>query len=850
MEYGCIHLYLEHQYEIDLNGFNVNVPFMSLLNASTFIENTKANDNMVNDDIDYDENGSDLEDVEVMEARDRIKHYKKLENELEEELDYLKRVAARRGNDKLNVGSDVEASDSSGFNSTYEESDEDDVGFLVPPPSNKSSKLHNISYKPGTTPQNTYFSVGMDFLNANQFKKALSDYCVNNGKDVKFTKNHKDRVGAKCKATGCEWSIWASWDGKKKTFRVKTYNGAHNCGRTQKSKKISRRWIANHYHNKFKINPYWKMQEIVDTIWNEWGLKISIKMAHNARKEAQKMVLGEYQEQFKLLPRYAAEILSSNPNNNVKFKLEGGQFKAMYLCFDALKQGFLNGCRPIISLDGCFLKGPYGGQLLVAVGRDGNNQFFPVAWAIVDIENGVNWTWFLSLLAADLKTTRGAGYTFMSDQQKGLINSIDEIFPEAEKRCCARHVYCNFREKFGGGKEYRKHFWRIAKSTTENEFKERVADFGNLNEAAAQDLLNRNYKKWCRAFYSPLSKCDSVDNNMSEVFNAYILNSRHKPIITMLEDIREGLMERLHKKRDMFNGKQWFLCPRIQQKLETSKVHARGWAAYWDGRFSFGVREGATQVKYVVNLLNRTCSCNAWQVSGIPCNHVVAAIWKNGDPPEQYVADWFHKCNYLKAYQFNLEPLSGPQVWPTSQYSIQPPPVKKVNACRPKKKRRLQAGEIVRGRKISKVGSEMSCTKCGQQGHNIRTCKNDQDILNFAPSKNQKQQQTKPQQRKGRQEQGFENSSLPTQHSHVPMHQTGIGIYTYPNGFQRLATVQPLRGGVAVYNDNEGHNTLHSITSNHETVPDMSQSNNTRAPWFSASTSKYYYQGGGLDYNI
>ena len=41
---------------------------------------------------------------------------------------------------------------------------------------------------------------------------------------------------------------------------------------------------------------------------------------------------------------------------------------------------------------------------------------------------------------------------------------------------------------------------------------------------------------------------DSMDNNMSEVLNAYILNSRHKPIITMLEDIREGLMERLHKK--------------------------------------------------------------------------------------------------------------------------------------------------------------------------------------------------------------------------------------------------------------------------------------------------------------
>ena len=31
-------------------------------------------------------------------------------------------------------------------------------------------------------------------------------------------------------------------------------------------------------------------------------------------------------------------------------------FKRMYVCFDALKRGWLEGCRPIIGLYGCFLK--------------------------------------------------------------------------------------------------------------------------------------------------------------------------------------------------------------------------------------------------------------------------------------------------------------------------------------------------------------------------------------------------------------------------------------------------------------------------------------------------------------
>lgn len=65
-----------------------------------------------------------------------------------------------------------------------------------------------------------------------------------------------------------------------------------------------------------------------------------------------------------------------------------------------------------------YLKGYYGGQLLSAVGQDANNQFYVIAYAVVDSETKDNWKWFLTLLEADLRDYRTYGWNFISDQQK------------------------------------------------------------------------------------------------------------------------------------------------------------------------------------------------------------------------------------------------------------------------------------------------------------------------------------------------------------------------------------------------------------------------------------------------
>ncbi|CAI9298902.1 unnamed protein product [Lactuca saligna] len=67
---------------------------------------------------------------------------------------------------------------------------------------------------------------------------------------------------------------------------------------------------------------------------------------------------------------------------------------------------------------------PVLGELLCAVGRDANNGIFPIAWAIVSVENKEIWKWFLETLSEDLQCWNdGNGLVLISDQHKGLIEA-------------------------------------------------------------------------------------------------------------------------------------------------------------------------------------------------------------------------------------------------------------------------------------------------------------------------------------------------------------------------------------------------------------------------------------------
>ena len=91
-------------------------------------------------------------------------------------------------------------------------------------------------------------------------------------------------------------------------------------------------------------------------------------------------------------------------------------FHYIYMRLEALKQGYFSGIRPVIGLDGCHLKTSMGGQMLCVVARDGNENMFPLAYAIVDIECKESWLWFLGILFEDFGHPNETGWVFISDR--------------------------------------------------------------------------------------------------------------------------------------------------------------------------------------------------------------------------------------------------------------------------------------------------------------------------------------------------------------------------------------------------------------------------------------------------
>ncbi|KAK3032605.1 hypothetical protein RJ639_037369 [Escallonia herrerae] len=142
-------------------------------------------------------------------------------------------------------------------------------------------------------------------------------------------------------------------------------------------------------------------------------------------------------------------------------------FKRVYVRFEAYKTGFLAGCRPFIGLDGCHLKGLYGGKLLSTMARDGNDNMFPVAVAVVEAETRDSWSWFLTKLIDDIGCSEGL--VFISDRQKGLVESFEDLLPTTEHRVCMRHLHANLKKKWGG-KEAKDHLWNAARAGTLNDF--------------------------------------------------------------------------------------------------------------------------------------------------------------------------------------------------------------------------------------------------------------------------------------------------------------------------------------------------------------------------------------------
>ncbi|CAI9262685.1 unnamed protein product [Lactuca saligna] len=169
----------------------------------------------------------------------------------------------------------------------------------------------------------------------------------------------------------------------------------------------------------------------------------------------------------------------------------------------------------------------------------------------------------------------------------------------------------------------------------------------------------------------------------------------------------------------------------------------------WCGDEKYQVK-GPWNDQHVVDMHERVCSCRKWELTDIPSRHVIYVLYNKVDHGERVheLHTYVHKVHWLQtwktAYGYKVEPIKGRALWPRSECPMQiTPPPHRNQPGRPKRKRRQSMEEKSQSQsqrsdvgpseihghgphgsgKLTRKFVSMTCSKCGNKGHNSRTCK-------------------------------------------------------------------------------------------------------------------------------
>ncbi|XP_021725172.1 uncharacterized protein LOC110692473 [Chenopodium quinoa] len=385
---------------------------------------------------------ADSSDDEKREAREKVKGFNCSVVELAQSL----QVQAAKGNlaaqqegnkggeSSIQVGETSkqagEGGKQAGYNSEYEESDEE---IHTPRGSDEEETIGERKSRRGllvgleTDFTQFQWKVGHRFATREDFKQAVAKFAIFQGRNltiVTANKSRQQRIGVRC-SEGFPFRLYASWDSWRGSFVVKTVVSNHSCIRTmEKNKQLKGSWLAEQLLDVFKARPHWPAKEIIETVRRAYRVIIRKEFAYKVKWHAHKKLHGSMREHYGKVGRYLEALKRSSPNTQLDLvtymdKNKPPQiFQRLYVCFEGLQKGWMEGCRKIICVDACFLKTFLGGQLMSAVGRDGNDQMYPIAWAVVEGKDNTSWEWFLNNLSKSLQLGDGSRTVIVSDEHQ------------------------------------------------------------------------------------------------------------------------------------------------------------------------------------------------------------------------------------------------------------------------------------------------------------------------------------------------------------------------------------------------------------------------------------------------
>ncbi|XP_020677539.1 uncharacterized protein LOC110096108 [Dendrobium catenatum] len=266
-------------------------------------------------------------------------------------------------------------------------------------------------------------AVGTYFSDAISFKHTLRSVAIKENFGVRIKASDKKRVIVTCSYQSCQWRIRASLCEDAQTFEVRRVDGVHTCPGINRAgnRLATSAWVAKEIQEMVKRNPDVPPKDINSNLEKEYGLSLPYMKLWRSREQARESIFGSIDDNYKWVPSLHVDLIGRNPGSHITYMFDqhDNSFQRFYVSFKVCTDGFMYGCRPLISLDACHLKSKHLRMLLLATSLDGNNGLFPLAFDVVETESKQTWFWFFHNLGESIGT-HIEPLAVISDMEKGL----------------------------------------------------------------------------------------------------------------------------------------------------------------------------------------------------------------------------------------------------------------------------------------------------------------------------------------------------------------------------------------------------------------------------------------------
>ena len=267
-----------------------------------------------------------------------------------------------------------------------------------------------------------------------------------------------------------------------------------------------------------------------------------------------------------------------------------------------------------------------------------------------------------------------------------------------------KNVNTKFKTKLGGK------IWAAAKALHVEEFNKIMEEISDLHEEASIYLSEIPSATWTLS-KCPRSRFGHLTSNTSESLNSWLCDERLvEPFDAIILFVRRVNML-YYNRRTTYSSIQAMLPSSTTQQLQSIINKCRSRIVYQVNESVFEVKSNNGSFR-IVDLTLLTCTCKQFQEYGLPCVHACAAILKACKQPSQFVHTTYHITTLQNVYKESVQPVDVETCFFDNKTL---PPAMIKQAGRPRKIRLRSRGETA-------PEDQLTCGKCGEKGHNIRTC--------------------------------------------------------------------------------------------------------------------------------